>query len=134
MPKDEFIEARSARGTADFAEWLDASDMFKAGLNEACETLEAVRIDGGTGATFRVSTGMIVLALKSGITFMRTRPGGLTTLFHRHQNKSCPSILELSASPQILLASLLCGEVGLKLTKRPGERRATLYTLPIGAC
>ena len=30
------------------AERLDASDMFKAGLNETCETLEAVRIDGGT--------------------------------------------------------------------------------------
>jgi hypothetical protein len=28
------------------AERLDASDMSKAGLNETCETLEAVRIDG----------------------------------------------------------------------------------------
>ena len=31
------------------AERLDTSDMFKAGLNETCETFEAVRIDGGTG-------------------------------------------------------------------------------------
>ena len=33
------------------AERLDASDMFIAGLNETGETLEAVRIDGGTRCT-----------------------------------------------------------------------------------
>ena len=38
-----------------------------------------------------------------------------------------------TARRQILLASLLCGEVGLKLTKRLGERRSGhSYTLPIG--
>jgi hypothetical protein len=57
------------------AERLDASDMFEASLNQTDETLEAVRIDGGARCkTFRVSTGIIVLALKSGITFMRARP------------------------------------------------------------
>ena len=46
--------ARSARGTAartfsQFqAERLDASDMFKAGLDDNHEEFEAVRIDGGT--------------------------------------------------------------------------------------
>jgi hypothetical protein len=56
------------------AERLDASDMFKAGLNETCETLEAVRIDGGTkcnvAGKYRDDRG----GLKSGITFMRIRP------------------------------------------------------------
>jgi hypothetical protein len=40
-----------------------------------------------------------------------------------------------TARRQILLASLLCGEVGLKLTKRLRERWSRHpYTLPIGAC
>src|SRR6185436_11681583 len=56
------------------AERLDASDMLKAGLNETCETLEAVRIDCGTRCNVPGKYWMIVLALKSGITFMRTRP------------------------------------------------------------
>ena len=81
MPKDEFIEvylklglahtvvganepplevANGSIGKGDSglrtfskfrAERLDASDMFKAGLNKTCETLEAVRIDGGTRCT-----------------------------------------------------------------------------------
>ena len=52
------------------------------------------------GATFRVSPGMIVLARKSGITFMRARPGVLTTLFHRHQKEGRSSVLEMAAPPQ----------------------------------
>jgi hypothetical protein len=40
-----------------------------------------------------------------------------------------------TARRQILLASLLCGEVGLKLAKRLGEwRSGHPYTLHIGAC
>lgn len=104
MPKDEFVEVYLELGLAHTvvraneallevadgsigkwdgglrtfsqlrAERLDASYVFKTGLNETCETFEAVRIDVEPGATFRVSTGVIVLALKSGITFMRARP------------------------------------------------------------
>jgi len=48
--------------------------MFEASLNQTCETFEAVRIDGGARCNVPVSTGIIVLALKSGITFMRARP------------------------------------------------------------
>ena len=48
--------------------------MFKTGLHETCETFEAVRIDGGTRCNVPGKYRIIVLALKSGITFMRARP------------------------------------------------------------
>jgi hypothetical protein len=48
--------------------------MFKAGFNETNETFEAVRIDGGTKCNVPGKYRDYVLALKSGITFMRARP------------------------------------------------------------
>ena len=56
---------------------LGAGYVLEASLFETFEALEAIRIDSRAveqGAILRVRTGMIVLALKSGITFMRARP------------------------------------------------------------
>src|SRR5271157_396601 len=50
-----------------------------------------------------VRNDMMVTALKSGITLMRTRPRSSATLFDRHKDKSCPSLLELSAPPETSL-------------------------------
>src|ERR1039458_3861778 len=87
--------ARSARGTADFAPFrssersgLDACDMFKAGLNETCETLEAVRIDGGTRCNVAGKDRDDRAGLEVGNHVHADSTGGLTTLFHRHQNES----------------------------------------------
>ena len=82
------------------AERLDASDMFKAGLNETCETLEAVRIDGGTRCNVAGKYRDDRAGLGVGNHVHANSTGGLTTLFHGHQNESCPSILELPAPPQ----------------------------------
>jgi hypothetical protein len=56
---------------------LIAGDMFEPGFRETLKALEAVRVDGRAGATFWVRKGMMVLALKSGITCIRTRPEAL---------------------------------------------------------
>jgi hypothetical protein len=81
--------ARSARGTADFrtfsqfrAERLDASDMFKAGLNETRETFEAVRIDGGTRCNVPRKHRDDRAGLEVGNHFHASSTGGLTTPFH----------------------------------------------------
>src|ERR1035441_1097619 len=73
--------ALSARGPADFAPfrsaersgWMRVTCLNPASARPAKLLRPSVWIVE-PGATFRVSTGMIVLALKSGITFMRTRP------------------------------------------------------------
>ena len=82
------------------AERLDASDMFKAGLNETCETLEAVRIDGGTRCNVAGKDRDDRAALEVGNHVHADSTGGLTTLFHCHQNESRSSIFELPAPTQ----------------------------------
>ena len=99
--------ARSARGTADFAPFRssersgwNASDMFKTGLNETCETLETVRIDCGTRCNVSGKYRDDRAGLEVGNHVHASSTGGLTTLFHGHQNQSRSSILELPAPPQ----------------------------------
>jgi hypothetical protein len=82
------------------AEWLYASDMFKAGLNEACETLETVCIDGGTKCNVPGKQRDDRAGFEIGNHVHANSTGGLTTLFHGHQDESCPAILELSTPPQ----------------------------------
>src|SRR5260370_39389459 len=69
------------------AERLDASDMFKAGLNETGETLEAVRIDGGTRCDVAGKYRDDRAGLEVGNHVHADSTGGLITLFHRHQNE-----------------------------------------------
>ena len=83
--------ARSASGTADFApfrkfraERLDASDMFKAGLNETCKTFEAVRIDGGTRCNVAGKYRDDRAGLEVSNHVHANSTGGSTTLFHGH--------------------------------------------------
>ena len=79
--------------------WV-ASDMFKAGLRQTGETLEAVRIDGGTGCDVLGEEHHYRGGLEVGDHAHADSTGSLATLFHRHQDESRPPFLELSASPQ----------------------------------
>jgi len=64
------------------AERLDASDMFKAGLNETRETFEAVRIDGGTRCNVPRKYRDDRAGLSVGNHVHARSTGGLTTPFH----------------------------------------------------
>ena len=81
------------------AERLDASDMSKAGLNETCETLEAVRIDRGTKCNVPGKYRDDRAGLEVGNHVHANSTGGSSVLFHGHQNKSRSSVLELPAPP-----------------------------------
>ena len=74
--------------------------MFKPGLNETCETFEAVRIDGGTRCDVPGKYRDDRAGLEVGNHVHANSTGGLTKLFHGHQNEGCPSILKLPAPPQ----------------------------------
>jgi hypothetical protein len=130
VPKDEFIEvylelglahtvvganepplevangsiSKRDRGLRTFsqfrAERLDASDMFKTSLNETRETFEAIRVDGGTRCIVPRKHRDDRAGLEVGNHVHANSTGGLTTLFHDHQNESRSSILELPAPPQ----------------------------------
>src|SRR5207248_481751 len=76
------------------------SDVFKAGLNETCETFEAIRIDRGTGCNVPGKYRDDRAGLEVGHHVHASSTGGLSTLFHGHQNESCSSILELPAPTQ----------------------------------
>ena len=80
--------------------------MFKAGLLETFEALEAVRIDGGTRCNVPGKYRINVLALKSNHVHASST-GRVTTLFHGRQNESRSSILELPAplQPGLLAAN-----------------------------
>ena len=86
------------------AERLDASDMSKAGLNETCETLETVRIDGGTGCNVPSKYRDYRGRLKVRNHVHANSTGGSSALFHGHQNESRSSVLELPAPPVARLA------------------------------
>jgi hypothetical protein len=82
------------------AERLDTSDMFKAGVNETCETLEAVRIDRGTRCNVAGKYRDDGAGLEVGNHVHSNSTGRLTTLFHGHQDESRSSVLELPAPAQ----------------------------------
>jgi|AntDryMetagUQ889_1029465.scaffolds.fasta_scaffold15642_1 hypothetical protein len=82
------------------AERLDAGDMFKASLNETCETFEAVRIDGRTRCNVPGKYRDDCAGLEVGNHVHASSAGGLTTLFHGHQNESRSSVFELPTPPQ----------------------------------
>jgi hypothetical protein len=81
--------------------------MFKAGINETCETLEAIRIDGGTKCDVSGKNRDYRAGLAVGNHVHASSTGRATTLFHGHQNESRSSILELPAplQPGLLAAN-----------------------------
>src|ERR1700691_2642640 len=81
--------------------------MFKAGINETCETLEAIRIDGGTKCDVPGKNRDYRAGLEVGNHVHASSTGRATTLFHGHQNESRSSILELPAplQPSLLAAN-----------------------------
>jgi hypothetical protein len=83
-----------------WAERLDASDMFKAGLNQPCEAFETVRMDGGTGCKVTSKYRDYRAGLKVGNHVHAGSTGGSSTLLHSHQNERRSSILELPAPSQ----------------------------------
>jgi len=82
------------------AERLDAIDMLKAGLNETCETFQAVRMDGGTTGNVPGKQRDYRAGLEVGNHVHTSSTGSSATFFHGHQNESRSSILELSAPSQ----------------------------------
>ncbi len=69
-------------------------------VNETCETLKAVRVDGGTRCNVAGKYRDDRAGLEVGKHVHANSTGGLTTLFHGHQNESRSSVLELPAPPQ----------------------------------
>ena len=97
--------ARSASGTLGTfsqlrTERLRTSDMFKAGLNETCETLEAVRVNGGTSCNVPSKNRDYGAGLEIGNHVHASSTGSLTPLFHGHQHESRSPFLELPAPSQ----------------------------------
>src|SRR5271169_3923536 len=74
--------------------------MFKARLNETCETFEAVCIDGGTKCNVPNKYRGYRAGLEVRNHVHASPTGRVTTLFHGHQNESGSSVLELSAPSQ----------------------------------
>src|ERR1035437_4608893 len=105
--------ALSARGTADFAPfrsaersgWMRVTCLNPASARPAKLLRPSVWMVE-PGATFRVSTGMIVLALKSGITFMRTRPEAGPRFSTATRTRAARRFLSCRLPPQ---AGLLAG-------------------------
>ena len=81
--------------------------MFKAGHNETNETLEAIRIDGGTRCNVPGKYRDYRAGLRVGNHVHASSTGCVTTLFHGHQDESRSSILELPAplQPGLLAAN-----------------------------
>jgi hypothetical protein len=98
------------------AERLDARDMFKTGLDETCETFEAVRIDGGTRCNVPSKYRDYRAGLKVRNHAHASSTGGSSALLHGHQNESRPSILELPAPSQPGLLAANPRVVNLYLT------------------
>jgi hypothetical protein len=104
--------------------------VFKAGLNETCETFEAVRIDGGTGCNVPGKYRDYRAGLKVGNHVHASSTGSFTTLFHGHQNESRSSILELpapsqpgllAANPRVINLYLALQGVPSRVHHRPAE-------------
>lgn len=82
------------------SEWLVASDMLKADLRQTGETLETVRIDGGTERDVLGEERHDRGSLEVGNHAHADSTGSLAALLHCHQDESSSPFLKLSASPQ----------------------------------
>jgi len=76
---------------------VDASDVFKAGLRDAGEALETVRIDHGSRCDVLDKERNYRGGLEVRNHFHPDSTGSLPTLFDRDQGKSGAAVLELSA-------------------------------------
>jgi hypothetical protein len=97
--------------------------MLKAGLNQTCETLEAVGMDGGTSCNVPDKYRDYRAGLEVGNHVHASPTGRMATLFHRHQNESCSSILELPAPLQSSLLAANPRVINLYLAAQGVPRR-----------
>jgi len=104
--------------------------MFKTGLNQTGETFEAVRIDGGTWCNVPGKYRDYRAGLEVGNYIHASSTGRVTTLFHRHQNESRSSVLELpaplqpgllAANPRVIHLYLAAQGLPSRIHHRPAE-------------
>jgi hypothetical protein len=79
---------------------LSAGDMFEPSFREALKALEAIRVDDRARRDVLVEEGDDGLGLEIWDHFHSDAPRAPATFFHRDQNQSCSSPLELSASAE----------------------------------